>query len=88
MRVGHQPKKPPGGKPGGKPELTFSEPDYDTLGGVWWKLLSTLKSTTRFSNSEIRNEGERVLRRAVQEGVLLTRWQRSGSGDGSRTIGS
>lgn len=45
----------------------FSEPDYDALGGVWWKLLSTLKSTTRFSNSEIRNEGERVLWRLCKK---------------------
>lgn len=53
MRVGREPK--PGEK--SKPEQVFAEPDYKVMGGGCWKLLSSLKSRTRFINSEIRKEG-------------------------------
>lgn len=56
-----------GPKPLRQPELgkqqkiphPFTEPDYGLVGGVCWKLLTSLKSRTRFTNSEIRNEGTR-----------------------------
>lgn len=35
----------------------YTEPKYNLVGGVCWKLLTTLKSKTRFTNSEIRKEG-------------------------------
>lgn len=53
MRVGDAPK--PAKK--GNPERRFEQPDYETLGGVCWQLLTKLKSRTRFTNSEIRKEG-------------------------------
>lgn len=39
---------------------TYSEPNYDVLGGVCWRLLYSLKSQTRFTNSEIKHEGRQA----------------------------
>lgn len=62
MRFASAPKPPREPEPGKEPRAPphpFAEPDYDVVGGVCWKLLTTLKSRTRFTNSEIRKEGKR-----------------------------
>lgn len=46
-----------GVKAGTEERKNYSEPDFAKLGGVCWTLLESLKSETRFTNSEIKHEG-------------------------------
>ncbi|KAL0638680.1 hypothetical protein Q9L58_002258 [Maublancomyces gigas] len=55
---------------------TYSEPNYDILGGVCWRLLYSLKSQTRFTNSEIKHEAKRIWKRQRNYRLLDNNCQR------------
>lgn len=55
----------------------FVELKYEHLGGVCWEILTGIEARTKFTNSELRHEGMRIVFGSCAENSQLTR--RSGS---------
>lgn len=89
VRIGRAPKQPRPPEPGKEQKIKhpFAEPDYEAMGGVCWKLLASLKSHTRFTNSEIRKEGKSSARYLTADRFLTLGTQRIGFGSVRQTTG-